>query len=248
MSQSMEKALGLLDFVAVDGHSLGELASLSGFPKSTTHRLAGVLLSHGFLRNEGNRYYLGYRLMELGELAKNQIHLPSLARKHMLEVSTATQETLHLGELVGTNIIYLEKVDGGRGLQMRSRVGLTAPAQTTAMGKAIVAHLPEEHWSEYFVNAEVRTPNTITSVAGFLEELRVTRGRGYAFDREENEVGISCVAAPIWNAEGRVVAAVSVSGAVVYLPPERLEELARAVVRCANAISRELGAPRLEGA
>jgi DNA-binding IclR family transcriptional regulator len=246
MSRSMEKALDLLDYVANDGRSLGELASLAGLPKSTTHRLAGVLLSHGFLRNESNRYFLGYRLMELGELAKRQIHLPSLARKHMLATSAATHETLHLGELVGTNIIYLEKVDGGRGLQMRSRVGLTAPARTTAMGKAIVAHLPEERWPRYFVDAEARTPNTITSVDAFFAELRATRERGYAFDREENEVGICCVAAPIWNAEGYVVAAVSVSGAVVYLPPERLEALARAVVRCANAISRELGAPRME--
>ncbi|MFO7591015.1 MAG: IclR family transcriptional regulator [Acidimicrobiia bacterium] len=244
----MAKALDLLDYIVDGSRSLGELASLSGLPKSTTHRLAGVLLLHGFLRNEGNRYFLGYRLMELGEVAKRQIHLPSLARKHMLETSAVTHETLHLGELVGTDIIYLEKVEGGRGLLMRSRVGLTAPARTTAMGKAIVAHLPEENWPQYFVEAEARTPNTIATIDGFLAELRATRERGYAFDREENEVGICCVAAPIRDAEGRVMAAVSVSGAVVYLPPERLETLARAVVQCANAVSRELGGPALEDA
>lgn len=246
MSRSMEKALDLLGFVAEDGLSLGQLASLSGLPKSTAHRLAGVLLTRGFLRSADGRYFLGYRLMELGERAKQQVHLPSLARKHMLTASTLTHETLHLGELVGTDIIYLEKVEGGRGLQMRSRVGLTAPARTTAMGKAIVAYLPEESWPRYFVAADARTPNTITTLEAFVTELRATRARGYAFDREENELGICCVAAPIRNASGKVTAAVSLSGAVVYLPPERLDAMAHAVVACANAISQELGGPLLE--
>jgi DNA-binding IclR family transcriptional regulator len=244
MSRSMEKALQLLDHVAEEGRSLGELAASTGLPKSTVHRLASVLVDQGFLRTVQNRYVLGHRLMELGERARDQVHLPALAREHMLATSAATGETLHLGELIGTDIIYLEKVEGGRGLQMRSRVGLISPAATTAMGKAIVSQLPEQRWPDFFLGPNGRTPNSITTLDGFVHELRTTRQRGYAFDREENEIGICCVAAPIREASGRTVAAVSLSGAAVYLPSERLEGLGVAVVECADAISRGIGGGR----
>jgi DNA-binding IclR family transcriptional regulator len=241
MSQSMDKALAVLDIVADGARTLGELSAASALPKSTAHRLATVLVRNGFLRSDGTRYHLGYRLMELGEIAKQQLHLPALARPHMEALSEASLETVHFGELVGTEVIYLEKVEGARGLLMRSRVGLTSPACTTAMGKAIVAHRPSETWGTYFRPVEARTPKSITRPDAFEAELMVVRERGVAFDREENELGITCVAAPVFDAAGAARAAVSLSGAVVYLPPERLEELADAVVDCADAITRELG-------
>ncbi len=243
MSRSMDKSLDLLGLVGEGAQTLTELATGSGLPKSTVHRLAAVLVDHGFLRVAGHRYHLGYRLMELGELAKRQVRLPALARRHMEATASATFETLHLGELVGTDIVYLEKIEGARGLQMRSRIGLASHAATTAMGKAIIAFQPETRWGEYFRDDPPRTPHTITSPAGFAAELAATRARGFAFDREENELGICCVAAPIWDAAGQPVAAVSISGAVVYIPPERLEALAQEVVACAAAISHELGGP-----
>jgi DNA-binding IclR family transcriptional regulator len=241
MSRSMDKSLDLLGLVGEGAQTLTELAAASGLPKSTAHRLAAVLVDHGFLRIAGHRYYLGYRLMELGELAKRQVRLPSLARRHMEATASSTYETLHLGELVGTDIIYLEKIESARGLQMRSRIGLASHAATTAMGKAIIAFQPETRWGEYFRDEPPRTPHTITSREAFVAELAATRARGFAFDREENELGICCVAAPVWDASGQAVAAVSISGAVVYIPPERLDALAQEVVACAAAISRELG-------
>lgn len=241
MSRSMDKALDLLGHVGEGAQTLTELAAASRLPKSTAHRLAGVLVDHGFLRVAGHHYFLGYRLMELGELAKRQVRLPALARRHMEATASSTLETVHLGELVGTDIIYLEKIEGARGLQMRSRVGLASHAATTAMGKAIIASRPEATWSDYFRDDPPRTPHTITSRDAFAAELRATRARGFAFDRQENELGICCVAAPVWDAAGQAVAAVSISGAVVYIPPERLDALAEEVVACATAISRELG-------
>ena len=242
MSRSLDKSLALLDHVAAGAQSLAELVDRSGLTRSTVHRLAGVLVEHGFLRSENHRYHLGYRLMDLGELAKQQVRLPALARRHMKALSAATQETIHLGELSSSDIVYLEKIEGERGLQMRSRVGLTSLAATTAMGKTIIAHKPEHEWAYYFREAPPRTPNTITRLDDFLAELKTVRGQGYAYDREENELGICCVAAPVRDASDHVVAAISLSGAVVYLPGQRLEGLVKDVVDCANAISRELGA------
>jgi len=241
MSRSLDKSLDLLAQVASGPQGLSALVERSGLPKSTVHRLAAVLVDHGFLRSESHRYYLGYRLMELGELAKKQVRLPALARRHMEALSSATLETIHLGELSGADIVYLEKIDGERGLQMRSRVGLTSVAATTAMGKVIIALRPEHEWASFFRQEPPRTPNTITTLAAFLSELATVRQQGYAFDREENELGICCVAAPIRDAAGHTVAAVSLSGAVVYLPAERLDGLVKDVVACASAISHELG-------
>lgn len=251
MSQSMEKALGLLDIVAEGEKTLAELSEASALPKSTAYRLAAGLVKSGFLRTDGRRYQLGYRLMELGELAKDQVRLPALARPHMKALAASSLETVHLGELVGTDVVYLEKVEGARGLLMRSRVGLASPACTTAMGKAIIANLPPDAWAAYFLNRGALTPHTITDLDVFELELHTVRQRGIAFDREENELGITCVAAPVFDASGTATAAVSLSGAVVYLPPERLEELIGAVVACARAISKELGGwqePALEPA
>ena len=237
----MTKALGLLDHVSAEPRSLGELVTVTGLPKSTVHRLATVLVDAGFLRYDSNRYVLGYRIMELGELAKRQVRLLPVARRHMEALSAVCHETVHLGELVGTAVVYLEKVEGARGLQMRSRIGLNAPAGITAMGKALIACQPEDAWLQYFDPSLRHTPNTIVDARAFHDELRATRARGYAFDQEENELGICCLAAPIVDATGVARAAVSVSGAVIFLPPERLKALAADVVACADAISRELG-------
>lgn len=242
MSRSLDKSLALIAHVAAGAQSLAELVDSSGLTRSTVHRLAGVLVSHGFLRSEQHRYYLGYRLMEFGELAKRQVRLPVLAREHMQALSLSTQETIHLGQLSGNDIVYLEKIEGERGLQMRSRVGLTSLAATTAMGKTIIANRPEDEWSSFFREVVPRTPHTITCLDDFLAELATVCAQGYAFDREENELGICCIAAPVRDAADDVVAAISLSGAVVYLPGERLETLVQDVVHCANAISRELGA------
>jgi len=243
MSRSLDKSLTLLAHVGTGAQTLSELVDRTGLSRSTAHRLASVLVEHCFLRSERHRYHLGYRLMELGELAKQQIRLPALARPHMETLSAATHETVHLGEISGNDIVYLEKIDGERGLQMRSRIGLTSQAATTAMGKAIIAFRPEPEWASYFRHAPPRTPHTITSLHAFMEELATIRRQGYAFDREENELGINCLAAPIRDAADHVIAAISLSGAVIYLPPERLDHLVNDVTSCANAISRELGGP-----
>lgn len=242
MSRSMDKALTVLDQVADGAETLASLAERTGYPKSTVHRLAGVLVDRGFLRLDDGRYHLGYRLMDLGERARQQVPLHTIARRHMERLAQATRETVHLGELVGEDIAYLDKVDGGRGLQMRSQVGLTTPAGLTAMGKAMIAFRPEREWPRFFYDGAPRTKNTITSLEAFEDELTEVRATGVAFDREENEEGICCIAAPIRDARGDAVAAISVSGAVIFMHGMRLHELADTVRSIAGTIAQELGA------
>lgn len=233
----------MLGHVAEGATTLSDLATRSGLPKSTAHRLLSLLVRQGMLDVDQRSYRLGARLIELGELAKRDLQLARLARDAMESLSRRTLETVHLGILDGTDIIYLEKVNGARGLQMASYIGLRSPAQTTAMGKVLVAALPESQWREYFLDLPRRTEHTISTVEAFLDEIGSVRERGYGFDQEENEVGIRCLAAPIRDATGGVRAAVSVSGASVYISKKRLRELVPEVQACAEEISRQLGTP-----
>ncbi len=241
-TKSLEKAFLLLNLIAAGGKTLTELARDSGLPVSTAHRLLADLLGQGVVVQRDRIYKLGVRLIELGEKAKRELPIRQVALEPMQALAKKTQETVHLGVLDGSDIVYLEKVTGDRGLQMASYVGLRTPAQCTAMGKALIASLPEDSWSAHFHDLPPRTPHTIGRLSDFLHEIDQVRAAGYALDREENELGIRCVAAVVWGVNGTPEAAISISGATVYIDSERQEELAPDVVGCARAVSGLLGA------
>jgi len=241
VSHALEKGLHLLTFVARGVNTLPKLTKASGWSKSTVHRLASVLVEQGLLRNMDHRYLLGYRLLELSESARSQLSYLQVARPHLESVCRRTHETVHLGELTDGHIIYLEKIEGERGLQMKSHIGLRTPAQVTALGKVLIAHRPRAEWDSHLLELPARTERTITERGELLLELEAVCRQGYALDREENERGTRCVAAPISDSTGRVIAAVSLSGASIYIDEERQMELVPVVQECADAISRELG-------
>jgi DNA-binding IclR family transcriptional regulator len=244
MSQTLKKGLQILTFVSVGEDTLPKLTRASGWPKSTVHRLASVLVDQGLLRNRDHHYLLGHRVLELGETARRQISYVQVAKPFLEAVSRRTSETVHLGELADGHIIYLEKIAGQRGLQMRSHVGLRTPAQITALGKVLIAHRPRQEWESHLHDVPARTEHTITDRGAVLHELEVVRRQGYALDREENERGTRCVAAPVWDSTGEVIAAVSISGASIYIDEKRQIELVPVVQACAEAISTELGGLR----
>ncbi len=241
-SQTVLRALALLEAVAEGKHNLESLAAAVSLSRSTAHRLLSTLVRAGYLRHEPREgYTLGPRLIELGFKAHGQLHLPSLARPHLEWLAQVSQETVHLGVLDGPDVVYIDKVPGTRGLQMASYIGARMPAQATALGKALISTLPEEKWPEHFTPGLKRTPHTIADLSRFREEIVHVTRCGYALDLEENEPGIRCIAAPIRDGSGRGVAAVSISSAVIYLSDERIAELAPLVLETARRISRELG-------
>ena len=241
MIRSVGKAFTVLELVSQGHTTLKDISDASGMPRSTVHRILANLVEERMLHSDQHEYRLGVRLIEFGEAAKRAHPIEGAAKRPMRELARLTKETVHLGVLDGTDIVYLHKVDGGRGLQMASYVGLRSPAQHTAMGKVLISALPEESWEHYYRPGERRTPTSIGSLAEFLTEITQVRQAGHAFDREENEIGIRCCAAPIRDANGRAVAAISLSGASVYIGEERLEELVPDVVACANEITAGAG-------
>ncbi len=232
----------MLEKVSEGVNDLPNLAKSLGLTRSTTYRLLSALVRAGYLKHEPRGgYRLGPQLIRLGFKAYSQLHLPTVARPHLEMLRDLTSETVHLAVLEGSEVVYIDKVAGSRELQLASQIGSRFPAQSTALGKAILAWLPEEQVRSIFVPGLKRTERTIADWTSFSEELRKTRERGYALDLEENEPGVRCVAAPIWGAKGEPVAAVSISTATIYLDENRIAPVALTVRQVAEAISRELG-------
>lgn len=185
-AQTLLRGLWLLERVADGVHDLPGLAQALGLSRSTAHRILSALVREGYLRHEPRKgYFLGPKLIRLGFKAYGSLHLPSLARPHLGALRDATLETVHLAVLDGKEVVYIDKVPGKRELLLASQIGSRFPAQSTALGKALLAFLPEERWPMAFTPGLKRTPNTLSDFARFREELLATRARGYALDLGE---------------------------------------------------------------
>ena len=191
-------------------------------------------------------YQLGIKCFVLGNVVAATLDLREKAHDHLKALGDATGETVHLAVLEGWQVLYLERLQSPHPIGfMRSRVGGVVPAYCTSLGKTLLAFTPADEL-EPWVRAQAlkpMTPDTITSPRRLLKELRAIRERGYAVDEQEHEVGVRCVAAPVWNHSGEVVAAVSVAGPADRMPrPLAGSTMAATVVAAARAISVELGA------
>lgn len=212
--------------------TLAALVQRSGLPRSTTHRTADTMIRLGWLDKPHDRYRIGNRLFEVSGLAPIRHELRESVLPYLQDLYHATRTTVQLGVLDGPRVLVAEKITGHRPMPMLSQVGGTIPTHCSGLGRAILA------WSDAeTVNAVIeagltpRTPRTITSPTAFRRELAAIPDRGWAVDREEGNIGVSCVAAAIFGPLGEVAAALSVTG------PTRLVRADRAgpAVRMAAA-------------
>lgn len=240
-AQTLVRGLKLMEAVAGGTRDLRSLAGVSGLPRSTAHRLLSSLALQGYLRySTAGGYQLGPKLIELGFAAHRQLDITSAARPHLELLQGLTQETVNLAVLDGDQVLYVDKIAGSRGLQMVSYVGARCPAHCTALGKVLMAGLPEPQWPD-FIGVSRAAAGAPEQLAEFIEGLRKVTAHGYALDLEENEPGVRCVAAPIHDGEGKIAAAVSISGASVNMSDGSLQEFVPLLRRTAKDISRELG-------
>lgn len=246
-AKTLVKALRILDAVATnpEGLSLSDLSRLCRLPKPTAHRVLGVLVEAAMLRlDPDGGYRLGPECLVLGTAFLDGLDLRDRAREVMRDLSSRTGETCHLGILDGFRIVYIEKIESSQAIRMASRIGRTNPVHSTAIGKAIAAFLPEDR-IEAIVAAglEQRTARTITDADRFRSELATIRRRGYAIDDVENEDGIRCVAAPVFDHERSVVAGISISGPEYRLSLGHVVQMADDVRAAAAELSRRIGYP-----
>ena len=221
-----------------------EISEAMHLSKSTVYGLVNTLVAHGYLEqnHENKRYKLGIRLFEMGMLVQRRMDLQREARPYAKELGHKYHATSHIAALFDSSIIYMDKVDCPGAMILYSHVGKNAPCHCSGVGKAISAFLPELEQKLLLekTSLEALTENTLTDLQAIREEWALTARRGYAVDNEEIEIGLRCVAAPIFNYDGRPVAAISVSASTGRLPLDKVEEVAVDVKTAAAQISQRL--------
>lgn len=240
-SQTLLRGLDVLDAVVDGPVPLAELAQRLGLTRSTTHRLANALIDRRYLTFAPRLgYQFGPKLLELGFLAQRQADIVQIARPHIEALAMASEDTVHLGILDADRALYLDKIAGRRRVEISSRIGDRQPLTSTGLGKALLLDDKPARWETLFVDDRAAGAPA-AEYAVWLERMRGYVAEGRAFDLEENEDQIRCVAAPIRDASGGIVAAISVSSAAQYMADERMTALSDDVRSTATAISRDLG-------
>lgn len=225
--------------------TLGELSRRVGLPKSTVHRLVLTLEAGGLIARDepSGRYRLGLELLRLAAVAQDSIDLRSIARSTLERLAAELRETVHLTVLDRGEVVYIDKIESSAKVQMISRVGGRTPAHCTGVGKALLSGLPDAEVRRIAEEMGLRayTPATITNIDELLAHLATIRERGYAIDQGEHEPFIRCVAVPIRDYRGVVIAAISATTIAASWDPLRLEEMTERTVEAAAEISRKMG-------
>jgi IclR family acetate operon transcriptional repressor len=243
--QSVTRALRSLELIADAGElGVSELGRRLGVHKATASRLAATLAERGLIERDPDteRYRLGFGLIRLAGAAMAGLDLVRTARPLMEDLADRTRETVNLGVLSGEDVIYVDQATGARSIVSVSWVGRRTPLHCTAAGKVLLAFAsPSERERLLSKPLTAETPRTIVDLPALLAQLEGVRTRGYAQTQEELEDGLNAVAAPVRQADGHTVAALSVSGPAFRVRPIDLPRLGRLTVDSAIATSRRLG-------
>ena len=237
------KALDVLDQVAAYGHPVrfGRLLSDSPYPKATLYRLLQTLTSQHMLAYdaESQSYSLGMRLVRLAHGAWMQSSLAPIARPHLDRLSADLGQTVHLAQLDNAQVLYVDKRNATQPVEMFSEAGKVGPAYCTGVGKAMLAFLPDAELAAALAQQSFHrfTAHTYTSAEALRAELHAISARGFAFDKEEHETGIICVAQPILSRGGRVLGALSITGSTQLMTLKQLEALAPRLAQTAALIA-----------
>ncbi|HSR10148.1 MAG TPA: IclR family transcriptional regulator [Thermodesulfobacteriota bacterium] len=223
----------------------GELARVLRLDRSTTYRLVLSLEKCGLVekKEKTGEYSLGPGAFEIGSAYLRSVDLVQAAKPIMADLALKVQETIHLAVLSETEIFYLDKVDSPRSVGVISKIGQRGPVHCTALGKVLLSHLPEEERLKIIERIKFQpfTPRTITSPKRFMKELKEVHERGYALDHREIEEDVECVAAPIRDHTGRVIAGLSVSGPQKKIQTPLEKRVVTEVRKAASMISTRMG-------
>jgi DNA-binding IclR family transcriptional regulator len=243
---ALQRGLRLLQLFSESplGLTAKQVAASSRLPVSTVHRFLANLSNSGFLSCDGDgHYHLGVACFAIGQAAVGQLDIRRQSLPFLRELNQQTRETIHLTVRHGLHAVYVEKLDSPEPLRIHSRIGAAVPLYCTAVGKVMLAFMPEDERERLLQDIEVKrlTPNSVGSMQELKTELYRVRKNGYACDLEEHEMHIRCIAAPIWDHTGSVQSSLSITAPVVRMPVTRLRQLAPLIQAAGFQISRELG-------
>lgn len=247
--QTIERVDHLLENLSKSpqGLSLGELAGQVGLPKGTTHRLVSSLAYFNYVKQDptDRKYKLGFKLVTFGNMVLDQIDLRSESRSFLFELAQKARETTHLAVLDHDEALYIDKIQlSNEGLHMASRIGYRSPLHCTAVGKILLAHMPQAQILRIIEQKGLprRTAHTWTDAGKLKSHLQHIIRQGYVLDNEEHSEGVRCVAAPVYDMDGSVVAAISISAPAVRVTLEiARKSIKELVIATAKKISNQLG-------
>lgn len=217
LNTSVEKAFKILDCFSINDQELGvtELAQKMGTNKSAVYRMLATMEALNVIQQnpENGRYRLGLKLFELGQKVPINQNFIAKARPYMEALAKQAGETAHLAIYKNQKVYFLDKVVGRHDLQINSQIGSEKPIHCTGLGKIMLA-FGEPNYEKVInsLNLDSITKNTITNSKQLISEIDKIKGQGFALDLEENEIGLVCVAVPVFNKRGQFIAAISTSG------------------------------------
>src|SRR5665648_97146 len=243
----LDKTFSIFDILLQHGSSMHmtEISKKLGLYPSTIHRILDTLKYWGYVEQDPKtqKYRLGLKLLELGMAKLHQMDLVKEATPYLKELVKLCNETVHLGVREEGEVLYLAKEESSQTIRMISYVGKRAPLHCTALGKVLLAHMSTEERKKTLGEKVLRrlTENTITDEEELEKELNRIKKQGFALDREENEKNVRCIAAPIRNHQGRVIAALSISSPTFRLDKNVQNNLKEAIIETSEKISKRLG-------
>jgi IclR family KDG regulon transcriptional repressor len=243
---SVANAMRVVKSFSDDEYEIGisNLARRLALPKSTVHRLAATLVDAEFLEKnpETGGYRLGLALFDLGMLVRRKMNVVTEARPYLRALMERTGESVHLTVLDHASVLYVNNIASPQAIRMQSNLGARVPAHCCSEGKALLAFRPATTVEGVIAaGLAARTPKTIVTPQRLRDELALVRGRGYALDDEELEIGLRAAAAPIRDHRGDVIAAVSIAGPVQRVSKKTLQRFAIDAVATGRTISQRLG-------
>ena len=245
--QSVERAADVLELFLTSTAELSvkEISQELALSKSTVHGIIKTLEHRGYLEQNPNdlRYRLGMKLFELGIAVENQLDVGKIARPIIESLVAELKETVHLVVLQRDEVIYIEKVEGPQTLSISSQVGKRAPIHCTGVGKAILAFQGNTEIDRILSNSplEPYTEYTLTDKEEIKKQLKTIYQQGFSVDDEEIELGLRCVAAPIFNHQGKAIASVSCAAPTMRLENEQLSKVIQGIKQASSEISKCMG-------
>lgn len=245
--KSVIKALDLMEVLAGKGElSIGELNDHLGWDKSTIHRLLSTLREKGYVQqnSQNQKYRAGIKMFEIGNQVVERLGFRRQCQPYLESLAAMTKETVNLAVRDGKDIIYIDKIESSATIKVDLAVGKRLPMYCTGLGKAILAHMPEQEALNILQSETMiaHTPKTLVTPEAIQEQLALIRQKGYSLDDEEYVEGLVCVAAPIRNHRGEVMAALSIAVPQYrFVEGERTLHYTKKVAETAGKISSELG-------
>lgn len=238
--KSAERVLRIFECLAgyPDGLTAKEVSTYLNYASSSTFELLKTLSENDYLiMDENKKYILGPKLIQLGVTASNYLNINKVARPYLQKLMEIVEETIFLAILSDDEVVYVDKIDSYKTISTNANVGSRKPIYCTGLGKAFLAFMPEKARDKIIEKIEIKaiTSHTVTNKEKLLDKVNKYKKLGYAVDNEEIEVGLCCVAAPIYNESKKMVAAISVSG-----PKERMSQKKQLIVKTILEISKEI--------